>query len=382
MRVAIVHDWLTGMRGGERVLEALLGLYPDAEIFTLLHVPGSVSKLIESRPIHVSFVNRLPGVGKRYRYYLPLFPRAVETLDLTGFDLVISSSHCVAKGVRSPPGVPHICYCHTPMRYVWDQYDAYFGPGRASPAVRLAMRVLAPRIRAWDVRTASRVTRFVANSNHVRSRIRNFYGRDASVLHPPVDVAAFAPRATRGDHYVILGPPVPYKRVDLALEAFRRLDRPLWVVGDGVGEGAGPAHLASSAPPNVSFLGRRTDLEVAEILGTARGLLLPGVEDFGIAVVEALASGTPVVAYGAGGVRDTVTGLDDPARDRPATGVFFHDHTPEALLAAVDRLESHPWDPAALVRSAQPFGRDRFLEGIEREVSAAMNGAGERRERA
>src|SRR5690606_10763004 len=187
MRVALVHDWLTGMRGGERVLEALLGLWPDAEIFTLLHVPGSVSPLIEERPIHTSFIDRVPGASRRYRNLLPLFPAAIERFDLSGFDLVVSSSQCVAKGVR-PAGAPHQCYCHTPMRYVWDLYDDYFGPGRAALPVRMAMPTLAAWLRRWDRRTARRVDTFIANSAFIRERIRRCYGRDAVVVHPPVDV--------------------------------------------------------------------------------------------------------------------------------------------------------------------------------------------------
>lgn len=375
MRVAIVHDWLTGMRGGERVLEGLLDLLPEAEIFTLLHVPGTVSARIEARPIHVSFVGRLPDAARRYRYYLPLFPRAVESFSLSGFDLVVSSSHCVAKGARAPGGVPHVCYCHTPMRYVWDRYEEYFGAGRAPTAVRLAMRYLAPRLRAWDVRTAERVTRFVANSEHVRRRIGTFYGREASVVHPPVDLEGFAPRARRGDHYVVLGAPAPYKRLDLAIEAFRLIDRPLWVVGEGVGEGAGPAGLRALAPSNVRFLGRVSDADVAEILGTARALILPGVEDFGIGVVEALASGTPVAAFREGGAMDTVHPLEAATPDQPATGVFFRQATPAALAGAIARLEAHAFDEDALVAAARPFARERFLEGMRREISQAMTGS-------
>ena len=250
MRVAIVHDWLTGMRGGERVLDALLDLFPDAEIFTLVHVRGSVSERIESRPIHTTFLQSLPLVGRHYRRLLPLFPRAVASLDVRGFDLVLSSSHCVAKGVPVPPGVSHVCYSHTPMRYVWDQQAAYFGRGRAGLAVRLAMTVAAPRLRAWDVRTAASVDRFVANSRYVRDRIRMYYHRDAAVVHPPVQLERFAPGPVREDFYLALGSPAPYKRMDIAVEAFRRLDRPLLVVGEGVTHALAGA---ASGPSNVTL---------------------------------------------------------------------------------------------------------------------------------
>ncbi len=374
MRVAIVHDWLTGMRGGEAVLEALLDLHPDAEIFTLLHVPGSVSSAIESRPIHTSFLQRVPGVSSRYRYLLPFFPRAIEGLDLAGFDLVLSSSHCVAKGVRLPADSRHICYCHTPMRYVWDQYEAYFGPGRAPWAVRAAMRRVAPRLRAWDVRTAARVHRFVANSRHVAGRIERCFGRDATVVHPPVDLDRFTPGAERDDFYLVLGAPAPYKRTDLAIEACARLGRPLALAGYSTGKGAGSARHFRRLPANVQLLGHLSDLDVAHTLGRARALLLPGVEDFGIAVVEALASGTPVIALGDGGVLDTVRPLGGDPSLGPATGVFFTEPTPEALMNAILRFEAHAFDRDALVASARPFGRDRFLaemRGVEQEVLQA-----------
>jgi glycosyltransferase involved in cell wall biosynthesis len=372
MKVALVHDWLTGMRGGERVLEALLELHPRAELFTLLHVPGSVSAVIEDRPIHTSFLQRLPAAAHGYRYLLPLFPRAVESLDLRGFDLVISSSHCVAKGALAPPGVPHLCYCHTPMRYVWDQYDAYFGPGRASWPVRAAMRVAAPRLRSWDVRSAGRVHRFLANSRHVRERIRRCYGRPATVVHPPVDLDRFAPAPARDDYYLVLGAPAPYKRVDLAVEAFARLGRPLVVVGAGVGGASGVSLLRGRAPANVTFAGAVDDAGVADLLARARALVLPGVEDFGISVVEALASGTPVIALGHGGVLDSVRPLGGDAPE-PPTGVFFREPTPDALIDAVGRFEAHAFDPAVLTASARPFGRSRFLEAVRREQEVLLS---------
>ncbi len=377
MRVALVHDWLTGMRGGERVLEALLELHPDAELFTLLHVPGSVSPLIEDRPIHTSFLQRVPGVSSVYRYLLPLFPRAVESLDLRGFDLVVSSSHCVAKGVCVPAGTPHICYCHTPMRYIWDQYPAYFGPGRASWPVRSAMRWVAPRLRAWDVRTAARVTRFVANSHHVAERIGRHFGREAAVVHPPVELARFAPGPEREGFYLVLGSPAPYKRVDLAIEACAHLGRPLVLAGYSTGMGAAPGELSGRLPPNVTVRGYLTDDDVSDVLGRARALLLPGLEDFGIAVVEALASGTPVIAFGEGGVLDTVRPLGGDCGEGPPTGVFFHEPSVDALANAIERFEGHAFDRAALVAAARPFGRERFLAQM-REIERAVLDCGGR----
>lgn len=368
MRVALVHDWLTGMRGGERVLEGLLELYADAEIFTLVHVPGSVSARIEARPIHVPAIGRLPLAGRFYRYGLPIMPALVERFDLRGFDLVISSSHCVAKGARPPDGTPHVSYCHTPMRYVWDQYDAYFGPGRASPPVRAAMGLLAPRLRAWDRQASDRVTAFIANSDHVRGRIRRFYDRDARVVHPPVDVDRFTPARRREDFYVHLGALVPYKRIDLVVDAFNRLGRRLVIVGEGVER----ARLEARAGPTVEFVGRLSDAEVADLLPRARGLVHAGVEDFGIALVEAQAAGTPVAALAAGGALETVI---DPGRaGGGATGVLFDARTPEALSEAVLELEARTFDPDVLRAHARRFGRDRFLDAMRRAMARILDG--------
>ncbi len=362
-RVALVHDWLTGMRGGERVLEALIGFLPGAEIFTLVHHRGSVSEAIEARPIRVSFLDAIPIARHRYRWTLPLMPAAVERFDLSGFDLVVSSSHCVAKGVRPPPGVPHLCYCHTPMRYVWDQYDAYFGPGRASLPVRAAMGMVAPRLRRWDRATAARVTAFVANSHHVRERIRRLYDRDAAVVHPPVALERFSPGDRREDFYLCLGALVPYKRVDLVVNAATRLGRALVVAGDGPEASA----LRRRAGPTVRFVGRVTDEEVARLLGRCRALVHAGVEDFGITLVEAQAAGAPVVARGAGGALETVI---PPGGDAPPTGVLFDAPTVDGVADALLRFEATTFDPLRLRAHAEGFGADRFREGMRRALDA------------
>ena len=374
MRVAIIHDWLTGMRGGERVLEALLDLYPDAEIFTLLHVRGSVSERIEARPIHTSFIQRIPAAGRIYRRLLPLFPRAIESLDLRGFDLVLSSSHCVAKGVRAPAGVRHICYSHTPMRYVWDQQDAYVGKGRGSAGLRLAMALTAPRLRAWDVDTASRVHRFIANSAHVRDRIRRYYGREAVVVHPPVDIERFHPAPTKDDFYLLLGAPAPYKRIDLALDAFARLGRPLVVAGEGVPERREIKTALARGTVGLTAMGRVSDVVAADLLRRARALLMPGVEDFGITAVEALASGTPVIGFGMGGILDTVRPVSGANGNEAPTGVFFHAATAEALGEAVLEFERHCFGAETLVEAARPFARERFIAAM-RDVMEEARGA-------
>jgi glycosyltransferase involved in cell wall biosynthesis len=365
MRVAIVHDWLTGMRGGERVLEALLPLFDRPEIFTLVHVPGSVSPAIESHRIHTSFINALPAARSVYRSYLPLFPAAIERFDLSGFDLVVSSSHCVAHGARAPEGVPHLCYCHTPMRYVWDQYPAYFGPGRASAPVRMLMPPIAGWLRRWDVETTNRVHAFVANSEHVRARIARYWRRDAAVVYPPVDYRRFHPADKRDGYYLIVSALVPYKRIDIAVDAFNRSGHRLVVVGDG----PELMRLQNRAEANILFHGQLPDDEVARLMARARAFVLPGEEDFGIAAVEAQAAGAPVIALGRGGARETVVGSfvgEEPPAD--ATGVFFAEPTAESLAKAIDWFERLRFDRTALRCSAQRFAPERF----ERNMRAAI----------
>jgi glycosyltransferase involved in cell wall biosynthesis len=366
MRVAVVHDWLTGMRGGERVLQEMLEVFPDAELFTLLHVPGTVAPLIEDRPVHTSFIQSLPAAATHYRWYLPLFPRAIEAFDFSGFDLVLSSSHCVAKGARTGR-VPHLCYCHTPMRYAWDQFDAYFGRGAAGAPLRAVAGVATRRLREWDRASAARVHRFVANSEHVRARIRAAYGRDASVLHPPVDVNRFQPAAAREDFYLVVSALVPYKRVELAVRALAELGRPLVVVGSGPEE----ARLRALAGPSVRFAGWLPDDEVADLMGRCRALIMPGVEDFGIAPVEAQAAGAPVIALGQGGALETVAPRDE---DPSGTGVFFREPTVAALREAVLRSERLDFRADALRANAERFRPERFREGIAEAVEALLAG--------
>jgi glycosyltransferase involved in cell wall biosynthesis len=360
MRVALVHDWLTGMRGGERCLEVFCELFPSADLYTLLHVPGSVSPPIERRRIVTSFIDGLPGAASRYRSYLPLFPAAVRRFDLRGYDLVLSSSHAVAKGVRVPPGALHVCYCFTPMRYVWDLYGHYFGP-RASVAARAVMPGLAAWLRWWDRRTAAGVHHFVAISSFIAERIARAYGRAADVIHPPVDVTRFRVEERPGDYYVVVSALTPYKRVDIAVEAATRLGRRLVVVGTGPEEG----RLRALAGPTVHFLGWQDDGAVADLLAGCGALLFPPLEDFGIAPLEAMASGRPVIAYGAGGALETVV---PPGAAGAPTGLLWTPQTVEALMAAMVRLEAGAvdFDPKALRRHAEAFDRPRFRDRIDR----------------
>jgi glycosyltransferase involved in cell wall biosynthesis len=359
MRVALVHDWLTGMRGGERCLEVFCELYPDADLFTLLHVPGRVTPVIEQRQIVTSFVQGLPGAATHYRHYLPLLPTAVARFDLRPYDLVLSSSHCVAKGARPGPAAVHLCYCFTPMRYVWDRYRDYLGPG-AGLATRLLMPALAPALRAWDRASSRRVHYFAAISHYVRDRIRRCYGREAIVIYPPVDVHRFELADGAGDDfYLVVSALVPYKRIDLAVLAATALGRRLLVVGTGPEE----RRLRALAGATVEFLGWRGDAEIARLYRQCRAVLFPGCEDFGIVPLEAMAAGRPVIAFGAGGALETVEPLGGEA---PPTGLFFEEQSPAAVAAAIERFEgeAHRFIPKALRAHAERFDRERFREAM------------------
>ncbi len=367
-RVALVHDWLTGMRGGERCLEVFAELFPDADLYTLLHVPGSVSPTIERRRIVTSFIQRLPQAERRYRHYLPLFPAAVRAFDLRGYDLVLSSSHAVAKGVRVPAGALHVCYCFTPMRYVWDLYDDYFGP-RSGLAARLVMPPVAAWLRRWDRRTAAGVHHFVAISRFVADRIRRAYGREADVIYPPVDVSRFRVDETPGEFYLVVSALTPYKRVDLAVEACNRLGRKLLVVGSGPEE----RRLRALAGPTVELLGWRDDAQIAELYARCRALLFPPLEDFGITPLEAMAAGRPVIAFGEGGARETVV---PPGEGEPPTGLFFARQTVDDLSDAIQRFEAsaHQFEPKALRRRAEAFDRPVFRDRVRAYLRERMEG--------
>jgi glycosyltransferase involved in cell wall biosynthesis len=362
-RVALVHDWLTGMRGGERCLEVLCELFPEAPLFTLLHVPGSVTPQIEDRRIVTSFVQRLPRAAARYRYYLPAFPLAISRFDLSGYDLVVSMSHCVAKGARVAPGALHVCYCFSPMRYVWDLYDDYFGPGRGA-AARVLVPPLAAALRRWDRRTAG-VHRFVAISRHIADRIRRVYDRPADVIPPPVDVQRFEIADAADDYYLVVGALVPYKRIDLAVGAATRVGRRLVVVGTGPEE----ARLRAMAGPTVTFLGWRPDTEVARLYARCRALLFPAVEDFGITPLEAAAAGRPTIALARGGALETMVGLDG---DGAPTAVFFAEQSVEALVEAIARFEgaAERFDGKALRARAEAFDRPVFKQRLRDYIGA------------
>lgn len=362
MRTAVVHDWLNGMRGGEKVLEAILPLLPEPTIFTLFHVPGSVCAAIERYPIHASWLNRLPYARRGYRNYLPLFAGAVEGFDLAGFDLVVSSSHCVAKGAIAPPIAPHLCYCHTPVRYAWDHFDDYFPKGTP---LRPIKRFFVERLREWDRRTAGRPTRYLANSSAVAERIRRHYGREAAVCHPPVDVAFFTPSGeARGDFLLAVGALVPYKRFEHAIAAARGLNRRLVLVGKGPEE----KRLRALAGSSVQMLTDRTPEELRHLYRTCTAFVQPGEEDFGISAVEALACGAPVLALARGGALDIVRDGEN--------GVLFEDDGPEGLARAVERAERLRFDAASLHASSLRFSPERFRTAFGGAVAEITQGTG------
>lgn len=348
-RVAVVHDWLTGMRGGEAVLEAILDVVPEAELFTLFHFAGSVSPYIESRVIHTSRLQTMAKHIGDYRRLLPLFPQAARAWDFRRFDLVISSSHCVAKGINAR-GLPHLCYCHTPMRYIWDRFDDYFPPSK--PLVRVAASVMAPYLRRWDVRTAGEVTKFVANSHFVQERIARYYKREAEVVHPFVGETFLAAplNEVREDFDVIVSALVPYKRVELAIETAAVSGRRLVVIGGG------PLleSLREKRSPNVALLGAVSREVIIDTVSRARSLILPGIEDFGITPLEAMALGTPVVALRGGGVLDTVV--------EGESGIFFEQPVVESLAEALHVAGTRVWDRRAIRARAAQFSRGRFVE--------------------
>ncbi len=397
MRIALVHDWLNGMRGGERCLEALCELYPDAPIFTIFYVKGSVSRTIERHRIVPSLLSRLPFIRALYRYYLPLFPFLVQAFDLRDYDLILSSSHCVAKGVTVPTHAYHVAYIHTPMRYVWDQYEVYFRQGRGSRVQQAGMWMFRRRLQQWDVQSNVHVNRFIANSNNVAERIKRQYGRSACVVYPPVDWHAYQVSYKNEGFYLMVTAFAPYKKVDLAIEAANKLGFPLKIIGHGQEE----KRLQRMAGPNVEFLGWQPDHLVREWYGRCLAVLFPGEEDFGIVPLEAMATGKPVIAYGRGGALETVipfNPLPGMMRDRVSdkeshtgnclntkegnasamvahtdvpppgpTGVFFYEQTVDALIDAIQLLNQHlpDFDPDTIRAHVKPFDCSHFKQQMQ-----------------
>jgi glycosyltransferase involved in cell wall biosynthesis len=364
LRVAFAHDWLLTWRGGEKVLAAMAELFPGAPIVTLFHEAGGLPDDLAGHPIQASFLDRLPGSHRYHRSLLPLFPLAVRSLKLPEVDLVISSSHCAAKAVVVPRGARHLSYVHAPLRYMWDRFGDYFGPGKASLPVRLGARWLRPALRAWDVVTATQVDRFVANSRHVAGQVRQRYHRYARVISPPFDAAPFErlglEGSGRGGYFLCLGALAPYKRIDVAVEAFRRTGQELWIVGSGQS-----SQWLEGLPPNIKALGQVPDEALPDLYRNARALVFPGVEDFGLTPLEAQAAGRPVIAFAEGGALETVT-----AR----TGVFFPEQSPAALVEALGRFEAFErgFHPEQARAQAARFGKAAFQRALLAELELLM----------
>ncbi len=365
LRVALVHDWLTGLRGGEKCLEVLCEAFPNATLHTLIHRKGSVGPTIEAMDIRTSPLQKIPRVHEHYRKLLPIMPMASRSWDVGKVDLVVSLSHCVAKAVRVPEGVPHACYCFTPMRYAWEGRSAYLEGWNDRPIRRMAAGFLLDRLRKWDRASAAGVTHFIAISRTIQDRIKRCYGRESRVIEPPVDAAFYTPRAIERDGpYLCVSALVPYKKIDHAVQACTTSNRPLVVIG------AGPdrQRLEAMAGPSVQFLGWQPDEVIRDHYRRCRALLFPGEEDFGIVPAEALACGSPVIALNAGGAAETVI---------PGAGLLYDEPSAEGLRAAIHRWESQgmPHDPAAARSRAELYARPLFRERLLGHLNEVMAGS-------
>jgi len=387
-RVILAHDWLTGMRGGERVLEVLCRSFPQAPIYTLIHNPAAVSNVINAHPVMTSWLQRVPGIRQHYRYFLPFFTDAIERLQPMAANLLISTSHCVAKGLPPPKGTRHLCYCFTPMRYAWLFYEEYFGKNALK---KMALTPYLSHLRAWDRATCDRVDRFVALSRHVQKRILEFYGREADVVYPPVNTSFWTPAPAEssdalsaialakadprsllreaasegrprssGAYDLIVSALVPYKKIEVAVRAYTRLGYPLKIVGTGTQY----KRLRRLAGAHIEFLGRLDDERIRDLYRHCRLLVFPGEEDFGIVPVEAQACGRPVVAYGIGGALETV--VDGQ------TGIFFHAQTEAALLGAIEQAATIRWNPVAIRANAERFSEANFISGLTASIAKCM----------
>jgi len=364
VKVAIVHDWLnTKFGGAENVVAELADLYPDAPIYTLLYSAELVGDRIHPGRVRTSFLQKLPRwLQRRSRYLLPLIPMAIEQFDLSAYDVVISSSSAFAKGVITRPETLHICYCHTPMRFVWDYWPGYIEEQHVGWIRRGAIHVLTSRLRLWDYYSAARVDRWIANSHTTAQRIKKYYHQAAdAVIYPGADVTQFTPTNKSGDYLVTLGSLTPYKKIDLAIAACNRLERRLIVIGDGPDR----PRLERLAGPTIEFAGRVNDSERAHLLAGAQAMLFPNEEDFGIAPIEAMASGTPVIAFGRGGLTETIT----PG----ATGVLFQPQTVEALMASISDFKPAVFSTQKLTRQAAKFATAAFRKNIKNYVKKAYD---------
>lgn len=357
MKVALVHDWLIHMRGGEKVLDALAELYPDATIYTLFSDKQKLSPNLQRLPIQNSFLHYFPGVKHYYRWLLPLMPLAIRCLKIKDADLVISSSHCVAKGIRIPKGARHICYCHTPMRYLWGFQEVYFS--RYLWPVRFMIQGILALLKHWDLKVNEAVDLFIANSEYIRNRIQRVYRRDAIVVHPPLDTEFYRPEGGKENYFLAVSHFVPYKRLDVVIEAFNALDHKLVVIGSGPLESK---YQKLRQSDRISLWGGVTDRVLRKAYAGARALIFPAEEDFGIVPLEAQACGTPVLALGRGGALETVK-----------SGIFFNEQTPEAVRQAVTEFENQVYNSREVSEKVQTFGRDHFLRNMRAAIQQFLS---------
>ncbi|MCU0569819.1 MAG: glycosyltransferase family 4 protein [Oculatellaceae cyanobacterium Prado106] len=365
MKTAVIHEWLVTYAGSERVVEQILSIYPEADLFSLVEfLPDALKDFIQHKSVQTSFIQKLPFANPKFRQYLPLMPLAIEQFDLSAYDLVLSSNHAVAKGVITHPDQLHICYVHTPIRYAWDLQQDYLKGAKLNRGLRsFFVQMLLHYMRLWDFASASRVDHFIANSQFVARRIWKTYRRPAEVIYPPVAIDRFLPKTQRDDFYFILSRFVPYKRVDLVVEAFTRLGLPLVVIGDG----SGWQRVQALAGPNVQLLGHQPDAVVVDYMQRCKAFVFAAAEDFGIAPVEAQAAGAPVIAYGKGGVTETVI--------EGKTGVFFQEQTVESLMQAVQQFEqgASVFDPDLSRLNAERFSPECFCQKFSQYVDRALS---------
>jgi glycosyltransferase involved in cell wall biosynthesis len=375
MRVAIVHHWFVTLGGGERVVDAIATLFPTADIFTLFLDKGKLPPALQNRKITTSFLDKIPGARKTHRHYLPFYPLAVETLDLSGYDLVITSDSGPMKGVLTDPSSTHICYCYSPMRYLWDGYSAYLRG--MSPLTRPMFSLTSHYVRNWDYSAAQRVDHFIADSRYVASRIHKYYRRDSTVIHPPVDTSRSFLASKHADYYLALGRLVPYKRTDILIDACSKLGRKLVIVGDGPEMKA----LQNKSGKNVEFHGAVPESELSDFYAHCRALLFAADEDFGLVPLEAQSYGRPVIAFGKGGSLETVLGTYSPSRGKTAgqdslfTGVFFQEQTADSLAKAILSFESceEIFSPERIQSHARTFDTAIFVDRMRNFISSAMS---------
>ncbi len=362
LRVAIIHDWLVTMRGGERVLEVFLEMFPKAEIFTIVFDPQRITSKIKSVKINTSFIQHFPFAKKFYRHYLLFHPSAVEAFDLRGFDLVISLSHCAAKGVIVPPGIPHLCYMFTPMRYAYDMFYEYFNFAEMGIIKKTFFAFIFNYLRTWDFVSAQRIDKIITISEFVRKRISRYYSRDCKVIYPPVDIQRFHPEnePAKDDYYLIVSAMVPYKRIEIAVDLFNRTGKKLVIIGSGPEK----KRLKKRAKDNIIFPGFLKDRNVTEYYRKAKAFIFPGIEDFGITMVEALAAGTPVIAFKGGGAEEIIKDGKN--------GLFFDKPTPESLELKLNEFNPHKFNATEIINSSECFSIDRFKSEILKEIKELM----------